>query len=354
MSLRALTWAIYEIGSTLKDASAYRVLLILADNANDEGKGAYPSASTIAEETGMSLRTVRNKLNDLEAAGIIMRGDQALADYLPANRRSVVWDLNLDNNRRAESAPQHTPATTTTRGAKSAPQTDGPDVQQGCNRGATDVQQGCSLSAHNPLNPINPINPREAAREHDPDTDTTQPTSREQALADWSPNSDHEALANSAHADLDADPREAAREHDPDTDTTQPTSREQALADWSPNSDHEALANSAHADLDAEADKFRCKQLSDGHIAKNIDAAFTLWLRRGIEGGYLTRRTNRPSDTTHTPEPHRHTMTCEHVQAIMSPEEHLYNHERRGFAPSEWMRACQAQADILNRKEHTS
>lgn len=307
MSLRALTWAIYEIGSTLKDASAYRVLLILADNANDEGKGAYPSASTIAEETGMSLRTVRNKLNDLETAGIIMRGDQALADYLPANRRSVVWDLNLDNNRRAESAPQHTPATTTTRGAKSAPQTPEPDVQQGCNRGATDVQQGCSLSAHNPPNPINPINPREAAREHEPDTDTTQPTSREQALADWSPNKDHEALANSAHADLDA-----------------------------------------------EADKFRCKQLSDGHIAKNIDAAFTLWLRRGIEGGYLTRRTNRPSDTTHTPEPHRHTMTCEHVLAIMGPEEHLYNHERRGFAPSEWMRACQAQADILNRKEHTS
>lgn len=307
MSLRALTWAIYEIGSTLKDASAYRVLLILADNANDEGKGAYPSASTIAEETGMSLRTVRNKLNDLETDGIIMRGDQALADYLPANRRSVVWDLNLDNNRRAESAPQHTPATTTTRGAKSAPQTDGPDVQLMCNRGATDVQQGCSLSAHNPLNPINPINPREAAREHEPDTDTTQPTSREQALADWSPNKDHEALAASAHADLDA-----------------------------------------------EADKFRCKQLADGHIAKNIDAAFTLWLRRGIEGGYLTRRTNRPSDTTHTPEPHRHTMTCEHVQAIMGPEEHLYNHERRGFAPSEWMRACQAQADILNRQEHTS
>lgn len=307
MSLRALTWAIYEIGSTLKDASAYRVLLILADNANDEGKGAYPSASTIAEETGMSLRTVRNKLNDLEAAGIIMRGDQALADYLPANRRSVVWDLNLDDNRHAESAPQHTPAHTTTRGAKSAPQTHGPDVQQGCNRGATDVQQGCSLSAHNPLNPINPINPREAAREHDPDTDITQPTSREQALADWSPNSDHEALANSAHADLDA-----------------------------------------------EADKFRCRQLADGRIAKNLDAAFTLWLRRGIEGGYLTRRTNRPSDTTHTPEPHRHTMTCEHVQAIMGPEEHLYNHERNGFAPSEWMRACQAQADILNRQEHAS
>lgn len=300
MSLRALTWAIYEIGSTLKDASAYRVLLILADNANDEGKGAYPSASTIAEETGMSLRTVRNKLNDLETAGIIMRGDQALADYLPANRRSVVWDLNLDNNRRAESAPQHTPATTTTRGAKSAPQTDGPDVQQGCNRGATDVQQGCSLSAHNPLNPINPINPREAAREHEPDTDTTQPTSREQALADWSPNSEHEALANSAHADLDA-----------------------------------------------EADKFRCKQLADGRIAQNLDAAFTLWLRRGIEGGYLTRRTNRPSDTTHTPEPHRHTLGCEHVLDLLTPYEQLFDHEGgRGSNP--WISARSRLADLLN------
>ena len=309
MSLRALTWAIYEIGSTLKDASAYRVLLILADNANDEGKGAYPSASTIAEETGMSLRTVRNKLNDLEAAGIIMRGDQALADYLPANRRSVVWDLNLDNNRRAESAPQHTPATTTTRGAKSAPQTDGFDVQQGCNRGATDVQQGCSLSAHNPLNPINPINPREAAREHEPDTDTTQPTSREQALADWSPNSEHEALAASAHADLDA-----------------------------------------------EADKFRCRQLSDGRIAKNLDAAFTLWLRRGIEGGYLTPATRtRPSDTRHKATPptvHRHTWDCEHVKAIMAPHEADYDHTSTGFGnTSAWALACTAEAERLNQAE---
>lgn len=300
MSLRALTWAIYEIGSTLKDASAYRVLLILADNANDEGKGAYPSASTIAEETGMSLRTVRNKLNDLEAAGIIMRGDQALADYLPANRRSVVWDLNLDNNRRAESAPQHTPATTTTRGAKSAPQTDGPDVQQGCNRGATDVQQGCSLSAHNPLNPINPINPREAAREHEPDTDTTQPTSREQALADWSPNSEHEALANSAHADLDA-----------------------------------------------EADKFRCRQLSDGHIAKNLDAAFTLWLRRGIEGGYLTRRTNRPSDQAPATQPHRHGLGCNHVLDLLEPHEQLFDHDGARGANA-WVNARSRLADLLN------
>lgn len=308
MSLRALTWAIYDIAPNLTDASAYRVLLVLADEADNDGRGAGLSAATIASRTGLSKRTVDAKLKTLEEMGITRRGDQRIVAYLPANRRPIVRDLNMPaDTRGAKSAHQNTPAATATRGAESAPQTPEPDMQQGCNRGATDMQQGCSLSAHNPINPINPINPREAAREREPDTDATQPTSREQALADWSPNSEHEALANSAHADLDA-----------------------------------------------EADKFRCKQLSDGHIAKNIDAAFTLWLRRGIEGGYLTRRTNRPSDTTHAPEPHRHTMTCEHVQAIMGPEEHLYNHERRGFAPSEWMRACQAQADILNRKEHTS
>lgn len=308
MSLRALTWAIYDIAPNLTDASAYRVLLVLADEADNDGRGAGLSAATIASRTGLSKRTVDAKLKTLEEMGITRRGDQRIVAYLPANRRPIVRDLNMPaDTRGAKSAHQNTPAATATRGAESAPQTPEPGMQQGCNRGATDMQQGCSLSVHNPINPINPINPREAAREHDPDTDTTQPTSREQALADWSPNSDHEALANRAHADLDA-----------------------------------------------EADKFRCKQLSDGHIAKNLDAAFTLWLRRGIEGGYLTRRTNRPSDTTHTPEPHRHTMTCEHVQAIMGPEEHLYNHERNGFAPSEWMRACQAQADILNRQEHAS
>ena len=44
---------------------------------------------------------------------------------------------------------------------------------------------------------------------------------------------------------------------------------------------------------------FRCRQLADGKIAKNLDAAFTLWLRRGIEGGYLPskrtmKRTKEP------------------------------------------------------------
>ncbi|RYQ52747.1 hypothetical protein [Bifidobacterium pseudolongum] len=162
------------------------------------------------------------------------------------------------------------------------------------------MQQGCSLSAHNPLNPINPINPREAAREHKPDTDTTQPTSREQELADWAPNSEHEALANSAHADLDA-----------------------------------------------EADKFRCKQLADGRIAKNLDAAFTLWLRRGIEGGYLTRRTNRPSDQPAASEPHRHNLGCEHVLDLLTPYEKLFDHEGgRGSNP--WISARSRLADLLN------
>lgn len=311
MSLRALTWTIYDVGKDLTDASAYRTLLILADHCDDDGCGAYPSAATIAEKTGMSMRTVRAKLKDLEEAGYITPGDQRIAAHLPANRRPKVWDLAM--HRRAKSAPQTaaaTPTADTGRRAESAPQTDrahgagdtDADVQQGCNWGATGVQLGCSLSAHKPIKPIKPIKPREYAR-------ATQPETSE------------------------------------DDD-------ERRLAAWTPNAEAQALAEHEHADLDAEADKFRCKLLATGRVAKNLDAAFNLWLRRGSEGGYLApARRERPSDThfASLPVPHRHRWNCEHVKAIMEPSEGEYDHERAGgIGASEWMLACQDAADRLN------
>lgn len=324
MSLRALTWAIYDIAPNLTDASAYRILLVLADEADNDGCGVYLSAATIAERTGLSQRTVATKLKDLEALGVIRRGDQNLVAYLPANRRPVVRDLNM---------------TPETRGAKTAPQNTRPepadepadaDMQQGCNRGATDMQQGCSMVAHNPLNPYNPFNPREAAREAEPETD---PAGRPDEPADTDPPSTTPHAAPTPTAGTEA-----------------------ALAVWQPNPEARTLAAEAHADLVAEAEKFRCRQLADGRIAKNLDAAFVLWLRRGIEGGYLTpARQVRPSDARPAPQPaaHRHAWDCRHVMALMAPHEADYDHTRSGFAPSDWMTACQAEADRLNREDHT-
>lgn len=301
MSLRALTWAIYDIAPGLTDASAYRVLLVLADEADNDGCGVYLSAATIAKRTGLSKRTVDAKLKTLEEMGLTRRGDQSIVAYMPANRRPVVRDLNMTpETRGAKSAPQNTTADPT-------PQPTESGVQQVCNRGATDMQQGCNMSAHNPLNPINPLNPREAARERE------------------------------------AEPQPAA-------------GTEAALAVWQPNAEASALAATAHADLVAEAEKFRCRQLADGKIAKNLDAAFTLWLRRGIEGGYLTPATRtRPSDTRHKATPptvHRHTWDCEHVKAIMAPHEADYDHTSTGFGnTSAWALACTAEAERLNQAE---
>lgn len=47
------------------------VLLALADNAHDDGGGAYPSQATLAAKSRMSDRQVRNCLRALEAAGLI-------------------------------------------------------------------------------------------------------------------------------------------------------------------------------------------------------------------------------------------------------------------------------------------
>ncbi|MBW3081993.1 hypothetical protein [Bifidobacterium phasiani] len=50
---------------------------------------------------------------------------------------------------------------------------------------------------------------------------------------------------------------------------------------------------------------------------------------------------------------HEHSWNCEHVQQAMKGRETQYSHERQGYAPSEWMTACQDYADKLNQTETT-
>ena len=75
MSIQALTWVIYGVASDIKHAD-FRTLLVLADHADPQGMGAYPSRSTISRLTGYSVRTVSYALKSLESSGLISRGDQ--------------------------------------------------------------------------------------------------------------------------------------------------------------------------------------------------------------------------------------------------------------------------------------
>lgn len=93
MSLKAMIWVAEN--APVYNTGRLAVLYALADRASDDGTGAWPSQDWIAYRARCDARTVRRHLKDLEAAGIIRRGDQRLVSYLPSNHRPVVWDLNM-------------------------------------------------------------------------------------------------------------------------------------------------------------------------------------------------------------------------------------------------------------------
>jgi len=127
-----MSWALSLPTQALKDSSARHVLLCLANYAGSNGAGAFPSASTLAQDTGLSERTVRYKLDDLEQSGWIKKGNQAIAAVHidRHDRRPVVYDLQL------------------LRGANSAPRAErGANDATGCNQQQNGVQPGTERGA---------------------------------------------------------------------------------------------------------------------------------------------------------------------------------------------------------------
>lgn len=60
-----------EEGNVTKASTAKLVLLAMADHANDEGEGAYPSIGRLARKTALSEQTIRNTFEALRHNGII-------------------------------------------------------------------------------------------------------------------------------------------------------------------------------------------------------------------------------------------------------------------------------------------
>lgn len=184
MSLQALTWVIYEVASDIK-YSDFRVLLILADMADQQGRGAWPSRSTIGRLAGCSVRTVSYALKNLEASGLISRGDQRIVSNL-GGYKPTVWNLNM--GRSAKTAPLET--------AKQAVQHDcTPPVQRGVQKPADRCANSSATCLHkNPTKEEPYIEPRESnarARKQIP------------IPADWKPSEEHRALADRLGIDCD-------------------------------------------------------------------------------------------------------------------------------------------------------
>ena len=68
MSVHVIGWVLKRSEARLGDRL---VLLVLADHANADGTGAYPSVPTVASEARMSERAVQYSLRRLEASACI-------------------------------------------------------------------------------------------------------------------------------------------------------------------------------------------------------------------------------------------------------------------------------------------
>ena len=261
MSIQALTWVIYGVASDIKHAD-FRTLLVLADHADPQGMGAYPSRSTISRLTGYSVRTVSYALKSLESSGLISRGDQRIVSNL-GGYKPTVWNLNMSRGaktaplKNAETPVQHdcTPAVQTD--CTPAVQTDcTPAVQTGVQKTRTGVQTGV---------------------QHD----CTRTISKEEPYIE---------------------PRESnARARKPIP----------IPADWKPSEEHRALADRLGIDCDIEADKFRDRALDSGARSADWNAKYRNWLVKGKERGFAT-----PKDSNAR---RRYTWGSEEVKRVLGP-----------------------------------
>lgn len=102
MSLAALLWA-SDLPISACNLTAYRVLVKLADHADDLGYGAWPGIASLAERLECSERTIYRALATLQDAGLIRRGDQRHVEHIDARYRPVVFDVLTPALRAAES-----------------------------------------------------------------------------------------------------------------------------------------------------------------------------------------------------------------------------------------------------------
>lgn len=92
MSLEAYTWAA-SLPLNACSATAYRVLLMLADRVDPIGYTAWPSVVGMAETLQCSARTVQRGIRELLDAGLIRKGDQQFVAHIRPDRRPTVYDL---------------------------------------------------------------------------------------------------------------------------------------------------------------------------------------------------------------------------------------------------------------------
>jgi hypothetical protein len=170
MSIQSMTWALEQ--RLVSDPTCRHVLLCLANYADKEGRGAFPSAASLAADTGLSERTIRYKLDSLESLGAIRRGNQAIAAaYIDRHdRRPVVYDVV--SNRGAADAPREERGANEDATGCSSQQS---GVQMKTERGAAAAPNPSSIRQLSVNNPIGEKTPQPKVRKPKFDPTTVKP-----------------------------------------------------------------------------------------------------------------------------------------------------------------------------------
>lgn len=273
------------------DSTAKLLLICLADYANAEGM-AWPTVATMTEEVEKSERTIQTALRKLERLKLIRKGDQKWTRNYPKGQRPTVYEILPEK-------PKTLKRSRTARVQSTAPLADAPDT------GAV----------------------------YDTPTGATDCTTPVQSVAGEGCSTAYRTGAAHCTQTLKEPPmeplRESTRAQNPKT--TNPTiGRTEALAGWTPSDAHRALADRYGLDCDFEASKFRAKALANDAIPANLDAAFDLWLARGVELGMGRAEGDA--------KPCRHTWKCQHTRMVL---------ERVGMTPDEEYEIAQAVAARL-------
>ncbi|MFB6445956.1 helix-turn-helix domain-containing protein, partial [Bacillus velezensis] len=93
MSLLPILWALKT--APVIDAEERAILVTLAESAWSDGTDAFPSKKTIADIAKIDPKTVQRRLKTLVTRGLIARGNQAAAAYIPEHFRPTVYDLMI-------------------------------------------------------------------------------------------------------------------------------------------------------------------------------------------------------------------------------------------------------------------
>jgi hypothetical protein len=220
-------------------ATVRAVLAILSFHMDQNGGSCHPSIPTLVEETGLSDRAVRARLQDAEAKGWIVR--TSVGEDGGQGWRRYEYQAAIPGKVRQE-VPQE-------KGERAAPHDNGAEPPAA--RKAEGAEYGSARRT-------------EGAARHDKKVRQEVPA-----------NSSRELLTPPVVPPAGGDTHTGAAPR-----SRQRRSRAVQLPDeWSPNEKHHEIADAEGVDLHREVVRFRDWALANGRTQKDWDATFRNWLR---------------------------------------------------------------------------